>query len=832
MSIDIKQQYNYINVITGPCNILPINPAFTFTPKSDHFQTHTYNCIDNGDNVLVLAHTGCGKSRCAYYTIAKNLREGKNVIVTTPIKVLSNQFYQDMQKFLIEFEKQTGLTKTCGILTGDIKINPDADCIVMTAEILQNSLYKIGSEENKTRKKTELKENYLHNLGAVVIDEFHFLNSDRGTVYEETLCLLDPSVQLVMLSATLGNANEIANWLGELKKKITNIVSTKQRIIPLEHYIFIDNKLIHIMDNKNNFNNRVYDKGMIVYKQHKLNLKKNKYKNNLSVINEIIHYLKKKQMLQCIFFVLSRKNCEKYANFVSEVLVTKEEIMKIDKIFKKYMHKYEEKYLCLKQYQIIKRLLYKGLAYHHSGLLHILKEIIEILFKEGLIKVLFATETFAVGVNMPTKTVIFTELMKPTKNKRRYLLPSEFKQMAGRAGRRGKDHFGNVIILPIYDLPDRTDMNTIMSGKMLDITSKLKIDYSFVLKNIMSNTDITSSVNRFLEKSLYIKDTNKYIGTLKNDSVEINKKLNSFLNLSIKTNLLFEQYYNLHPDNINDNLNNFVIIKDRKKTKQFAQLKKKLHEIDNYEKEYNQYCDYRLVKQQYATIITEIGHGEKYSEKCSLPFINAMMDCGYINFIDKYENNYRDLTQSDVTIKGLLASQINECNPFMLTEILTNNLLDGLSPIEIAAFMSIFINDYRPDDRFFKSDVKGTKKIHDRIDKLQIIIKKFIDVENSYGIDLDSNDFDSNFDWTIYYDYIDAILGWGDGTMHTVEILRFLDIYEGNFVRNVLKINNIIKDVISLCKISRNIYNIPELDEIEPLIIKDLVTNESLYVNN
>lgn len=807
--MDIKKVY--AKVLTGPCSINN-HPAFTFSTSSDDFQRHCYTSIDNNESVLVTAHTGCGKTRAGIYAMAKYIRDNKKVVYTTPIKALSNQKYKEFnEEFVPKFLEQSGIEATIGIMTGDTKINPDADCVIMTTEILRNSLYKIG-KEGDTRKESELKDSFISQIGCVIFDEVHYINDkDRGGVWEETICLLNPAITMVMLSATIDKALKFANWIGSLKQKMINLVPTSHRIIPLTHNVFIGGKLIHIIDNNYNFNRKNYDK--VLAMSIDIEKKKKKHSSNLSRIGKLVSYMKEHNMLQAIFFAFSRKNCEKFALMITQKLVDDKESIELDKIFNKHMHSYEKKYIHLPQYQTIKKLIYNGVAFHHSGLIHILKEIIEILFQRGLIKVLFATETFAIGVNMPTKTVVFTELMKPTNNGRRSLLPSEYKQMSGRAGRRGKDAFGTVIILPVYNLPTQLEMVSMVLGKVPSVSSKLIIGYSFLLKNITSDN---ISIKEFLSSSLYHQQTVKTIQHIEQNLIELKKKVNE---LKKNDNSLYDEYYNIQ-DNSNNILNNGIVIQVNN-TKKIRKIKNKLEITPNFKKNYNEYILFRQAKQELIDMEIKLNTHKSYIEDSSEPLITIMQQFGYIQ---KNNKSLLDLNSKDVTVKGILAAQINECNPFILTEMLIQGLFNDMKPAEIAALISIFINDFRPDDRFYITDVEGTPIINDRLKKINLIIKTYTDAEYSLNIN-------TEIDWNIYYDYIDAVYRWTSGE-DIKSIIRFLGVYEGNFIRSITKINNIVNDLKCLSNISNTIINVPIFDEIEELLMRDIVTNDSLYINN
>ena len=425
--------------------------AHDYSFPLDKFQKHAVKAINRHENVLVTAKTGSGKTLVGEYQIYHSLAKGKKVFYTTPIKSLSNQKFHDL--------KQMFKDNSVGIMTGDIKYNPNADVVVMTTEILRNLLYKKGSATENLGLTANLS---LDNLDAVVFDECHYINNkERGGVWEETMILLPPSINMVLLSATIDSAELFASWLGELKQKPIHLISTTYRIVPLEHYVIKKDDYETIMDKNEVFYVDAYNR-YIFWKQEQE--KKQKQQKTLvsnrrlggyedpvvaksDTGNSYIHQMNStiqqfyaKDMLPCLFFVFSRKNCELYASKVSGSLIDPSDSSKVKHIIDFHLHRYKDNVQVSQQYFTLVSLLERGVAFHHSGLLPMLKEIVEILFSKGLVKVLFATETFAVGLNMPTKTVVFTSYRKydEESEKMRMLTTDEYIQMAGRAGRRSR----------------------------------------------------------------------------------------------------------------------------------------------------------------------------------------------------------------------------------------------------------------------------------------------------------------------------------------------------------------------------------------------------------
>ena len=503
-------------------------PNFPF--KLSEFQEKAINALINNDHVLITAHTGSGKTLPAEFAIEHFVENGKKVIYTAPIKALSNQKYYEFQK---KFP-----TISFGILTGDIKFNPEADVLIMTTEILKNTLYL---KNNGEKDGLEFDIDIQTELGCVVFDEVHYINDpSRGKVWEETIMLLPEHIQMLMLSATIDKPERFARWIENIKNNTKKVViaGTNERVVPLVHYMWFNtkqkpvqdkqilsminsraNKLCILKDNKSEFNRELYLETCKIkkyLKQEKLLVQ------NAFVLNNVIEHLKSKGMLPAICFVFSRKMVEKYASLIEKSVVSDDDCKFQESIdnecfnILKKLPNYQE-YLQLPEYQFVLGLLRKGIAIHHSGVAPILREMVELLFSKGYIKLLFATETFAVGINMPTKTVIFTDFTKYDGSDNRILRSPEYTQMAGRAGRRGLDTIGHVIHLTnMFEIPEMREYMDMMNGKPQLFVSRFKISYNLLL-NILSNTQDITEIKNHVEKSMMNLDiTDAKNSTIKN----------------------------------------------------------------------------------------------------------------------------------------------------------------------------------------------------------------------------------------------------------------------------------------------------------------------------
>ncbi|KAI1616610.1 rRNA-processing arch domain-containing protein [Exophiala viscosa] len=471
--VALPPDYDYVPISQHKS---PAEPARTWKFQLDPFQQVSIASIERNESVLVSAHTSAGKTVVAEYAIAQCLKNNQRVIYTSPIKALSNQKYR-------EFQADFG---DVGLMTGDVTINPTATCLVMTTEILRSMLYR-GSE-------------IMREVGWVVFDEIHYLrDKTRGVVWEETIILLPDKVRYVFLSATIPNAMQFAEWITKTHSQPCHVVYTDFRPTPLQHYFFpAGADGIHlIVDEKGVFREDNFQKAMTSIedkqgddpanalarrkgrgKDKKLNKGGNK---GPSDIYKIVRMIMTKNYNPVIVFSFSKRDCEAYAIQMSTMSFNEDsEKAMVSKVFDSALEMLSPEDKNLPQIQHLLPLLRRGIGIHHSGLLPILKETIEILFQEGLIKVLFATETFSIGLNMPAKTVVFTSVRKFDGISQRWVTPSEFIQMSGRAGRRGLDERG-IVIMMIDEKMDPGVAKEIVRGEQDKLNSAFYLGYNMIL---------------------------------------------------------------------------------------------------------------------------------------------------------------------------------------------------------------------------------------------------------------------------------------------------------------------------------------------------------------
>ncbi|VDK54199.1 unnamed protein product [Anisakis simplex] len=392
----------------------------------DMFQQKAVVCMEKGESVFVAAHTSAGKTVVAEYAVALSSINRTRVIYTSPIKALSNQKFRDFKMVFDEV----------GLITGDIQLHTDAFALVMTTEVLRSMLYN-GSE-------------VIRELEWVIFDEVHYINDvERGHVWEEVLIMLPGHVKIVMLSATVPNCVEFADW--------SNKESKDQRSDDIKTSSPTGTLFVH-------GSGREDPKGSIQSCRFERAIH-NERVTDKNIYTNLIEHLRTQNLLPMVVFVFSRRRKTDFTRILciySGTLVY-------------------ERYSLQKVLQMAE-LCQRGFAVHHSGILPILKEVVELLFQKGYVKILFATETFAMGVNMPARTVVFDSMQKHDGRELRTLSPSEYIQMAGRAGRRGLDSTGTVIVLcKGTEAPEPTELIRMMLGKAMKLESKFRVTYSMLL---------------------------------------------------------------------------------------------------------------------------------------------------------------------------------------------------------------------------------------------------------------------------------------------------------------------------------------------------------------
>ncbi len=433
---------------------LDLNQLFPF--DLDEFQKQAIAALDAGESVVVCAPTGSGKTLIGEYAIYRALAHGKRVFYTTPLKALSNQKLRD-------FRERFGAEQV-GLLTGDVSIHRDAPILVMTTEIFRNMLYGTPIGQVGTS---------LVDVEAVVLDECHYMNDrQRGTVWEESIIYCPPGIQLVALSATIANSDQLTDWISEVHGA-TRLIYSDFRPVPLEFHFCNPKGLFPLLNsNGKSINPRLKPKGG-----------RQRGRQEPPSLGYVVSQLQQRDMLPAIYFIFSRRGCDKAVSELANFsLVNAQEAKALKQQIDEFLQRNPEAgrsgYI---------ESLYRGIASHHAGVLPAWKGLIEELFQQGLIKIVFATETLAAGINMPARTTVISSLSKRTDRGHRLLTASEFLQMAGRAGRRGMDELGHVVTVQT-PFEGASEAAYLATSKADPLVSQFTPSYGMVLNLLQTHT--------------------------------------------------------------------------------------------------------------------------------------------------------------------------------------------------------------------------------------------------------------------------------------------------------------------------------------------------------
>ena len=822
------------------------------------FQKYALESIQSGNNTIITAHTGSGKTLPAEFALRYFKDKGKKSIYTTPIKALSNEKFHDFQKKYPEL--------TFGIITGDIKFNPEADVLIMTTECLLNTLYqrKMIEEGTLETKQVELlfEMDVSTELGCVIFDEIHYINDpDRGHVWEETIMMLPNHVQILGLSATINKPEKLCNWIEKIKRKPVWLCPNKKRVVPLTHYSFLTvpqstlekfpkeiKKLIEnnnfyengIILKNNNFDDIIYSKINKVLKYFKQN---NIWVDKKFVLNRIVDYLYRKYLMPSICFVFSQKKCEEYASTITKVLFDSES--KVPSTMKQTCRKimmklpnYQE-YINLPEYLNLVKLLEKGIAYHHAGMATVFREMIEILFSKGHVKLLFATETFSVGINMPTRSVLFTSMKKFSNKGFRFIKSHEYTQMSGRAGRRGIDKKGHVFHLTNFygiqnSQPPVQTMREIFSSKPAIMESKFKINVNIILKLISIGNN---NFQTFINSSLVKDSMDKQIKIFKDIIISLKEKIKNKKEMLKNTTISIEdmEEYKEIEDKI-DMVNRkkrknllFTMESIKNKSKQFDNnynlfLSMKETENEIFKTQNNLKNESEYVNNEIGNIL-QLLEEEKFIVKETKKETKMLT---MYNSLEIEKNNYK------LTEKGQIASNINELHPLVMTNILEKRLLNNFEAIEIASILSIFTNVKLSDENNIhnKNELNLSKKLINAIDDIEKEHKYFYDKQ----LHMKLEDIQSEYLDGIHYNLCDFMVDWFEHCTSPQDCYKYISEMKlygmslGKIIKSILKINNIVDEIEKVSLIQNNFELIEKLKIIREKTLKFIATNQSLYL--
>jgi superfamily II RNA helicase len=823
------------------------------------FQKWALKAITDGDNVLITAHTGSGKTLPAEYAIQHFTAQQKKVIYASPIKALSNQKLYDLRR---KFP-----TISFGILTGDCKDNPEADVLIMTTEILRNTLLNkiINGQTQASAAPTSagagaqasagpaqlpllFEMNFETELAAVVFDEVHYINdAERGSVWEQAILLLPPQVQLIMLSATIDRPEDFAGWIETEKRQQAEkaLVKVKQmylaptytRVVPLTHYMWLsvhegsikkaaktpyEKKLedmrktpIIIATSDGSFREDNY------YKVKDIKdylFKNNVYTKRQFVLEDLLKHLKREGMLPAICFVFSRKHVEQAAHEISFSLYEEDSILptQVEKecrhILQAKLPNYQE-YLNLPEYLNIVKLLEKGIAIHHAGIIPVLREMVELLFEKGFIRLLIATETFAVGLNMPTKTVIFAGLTKFNGSGMRLLFPHEYTQMAGRAGRRGLDTIGHVFhCVNLFEMPTATDYRHMLTGPPQSLVSKFKLSFTMALSMLAAGKDMAA----FMSQSLLSTDLRRELqgyAVAEAKSMEIVKTKQAQIELCRTPQSALE---------------NYKAITDRLPGLANSARKKARIDLNTLEAEHNFILkDLVKLEEVYAALSQQSKVG-KEKENTAQYIVNTLDALQKI--LLEYGFSYFSASgHIEVTPSGRIAAQLQEVHPLAMADLYAETLQFGnLDATYLAGLFSCFY-PVSVNDEFRAHYPNAPGKLRETILRMSKLLDKYYKAEQDAYLITGSN-------YDICYDLLPYVLLWcesnDEGRCKEIiqQVKTETGLFIGEFVKALLKVNAVAMEFERVCEATGNMLLLEKIRKIPQMTLKYIATSQSLYL--
>ena len=731
----------------------------------DDFQIQGCQALENGKSVLVAAPTGAGKTIVGEFAAFLAMESGKKCFYTTPIKALSNQKFQDLSAMFGE--------SNVGLLTGDTSINSEAPIVIMTTEVLRNMIYSASST--------------LTDLRYVVMDEVHYLaDRFRGAVWEEILIHLPESIQVAALSATVSNAEEFGDWLQTVRGEMQVIVS-ESRPVPLYQHVLFGNRLLDLFSSSTKVNPEI-----LRLEKESLRAVRTKYGNSGGKKNwrdssqitptikalgraEVIEKLDREGLLPAITFIFSRAQCD---NAVKQCLAAglrltnAEERSQIREVISEKTKSLPEDDLIVLGFHEWVDSLERGIASHHAGLLPAFKECVEELFQRGLIKAVFATETLALGINMPARTVVLEKLTKWNGESHVSVTPGEYTQLTGRAGRRGIDIEGNAVILWNKDI-DSASAAGLASTRTYPLKSSFKPTYNMTINLISqfgaarARTSLESSFAQFqADKAVVglarqIKRNNDAISELEE---EISCHLGDFVEYA---QIRFEI----------KELERGLSTKRRKarefEEEKIADARKALR---------NHSCHGCSDRETHARIAERADRLRRENSGLSARVANRThVIARRFDLIKVMLEKFGYLSNDAITANGKLLSKIYGETDILIAEMIRREAFGQLTAAELVSIVSVFVYESRKDapPKLPRGQVEEV---------LSDLVKVWIEI-NDLEVDLGLEPIrepDAGFCWASYR--------WASGHSLTA-ILKGTELTVGDFVRSMKQIIDLLRQI-------------------------------------
>jgi len=856
-------------------------------PLSD-FQKYAIEAVVEGHHVLVTAHTGSGKTLPAEFAINHFVRQGKKVIYTSPIKALSNQkYYEFTQKYPhISF----------GLFTGDIKTNPDANVLIMTTEILMNYLFNLSDIKTTAHLQFQIdirrdlacvvfdEVHYINDLHrgqtweqTILMLPLHIQmvmlsatidaperfadwvqNRDGATANKGTSTSGRGVVELrssEVMDTEYGTLVKYSDLSNNNIEKQVYLASTDKRAVPLTHYAYLTvpesifkgikdktleseirgstNALIMLQSDKGVFQDSGYSR---LAKMTKIIEQKQVFTKRKMVLNNLALFLREREMLPAIAFVFSRKNVELCAKEITVPLL--EDDSKVS-----YTVKYEceqivrklpnyQEYLGLPEYNQLVCLLEKGIGIHHSGMIPVLREIVELMISKRYIKLLFATESFAIGLDCPIKTAIFTGLTKFDGSTERNLMSHEYTQMAGRAGRRGIDTIGHVVHCNNLFPMTMTEYKYILCGSPQKLVSKFHVTYSMIL-NLLKSKDpdeLFISTKRFTD---FAKKSMVH-GEIKT-SMEQTKNRMKILEQTIEMKKNGFEIMRT-PQDI---CRRFLELESKKQhsvNKKRKDIERELGQIQDEYKylkmDLQTVVDFNAVQKEYTAELSHLEYSATFLNEQIYKVCSVLTDFDFIYGHGQIDEHGSVVKEYELTNRGKMASNMAEVHPVAMSIMMEKwDNFEKFTPKQLICLFSCFTdikvaNDVRcsvptTDDLFIKARVK----------ELSDTYKMLEDIESENNMKTGMN-----YDDALVYDIIDEVAEWCDCS--TEEECKYFiqtkiaekSISIGDFTKAILKISVISKELMNVCEQFGLIDLLHKLSQIDTMILKYITISQSLYV--
>ena len=813
-----------------------------FSPYLKNFGLHDFQkwsieATISGHHVLACAPTGSGKSLCAEFAIDFFSKKGKKSIYCSPIKSLSNQKYYD-------FQRKFPLT-SIGLITGDIKINNEADIIIMTTEILLSTILNTNTFSFN-----------VDEIGCVIFDEIHMIgDKDRGHVWENSILRMPEHIQMIGLSATLDDPEQFATWMeskGQTsfseqgsfsdQRSLKQVYLTRKLIrpVPLTHYSFvttnsgifkaIKDKAVHqeirlfidkfhvIQDPNGSFNDQTYltmNKVLNLFSKNDVRVKRQHVLNNVSKL------LVENEMLPALCYVFSIKQLERCAEEITTPLLAFDSKIPytIDRECEHIIRKlpnYKE-YLHLPEYTKLVALLQKGVGIHHSKMIPVLREIVELLFARGLIKMLFCTTSVAIGLNLPVKTSIFTDIYKHNGSHVCILEGHEYVQAAGRAGRLGIDTVGNVIHLNnLFGTTELSSYKKMLKGAPQKLNSFFKVSYNLLFNMIEKNDNNVL----YAKRSMIQYDIDRQLGGIKRDIDLVTGEID-------KINGALEYITKKVPESV---------------LKEYLHLKTLLPSCVNKKRKETERAISKL-EDEYKTIVKDVEtykkHFDKDKELCKLTNqftgVEQYLDNNIVIVLNMLEERFfiglkeEDLLGYSLTLKGKVASHFKEVPSLIFADLVLDNVFASFTVYEMVGILSCFTNVKVSDDKKTFLPVSNYKKVTQLLKEIHDSCNTFIDLELKNGIN-------TGTDYDLIFDLTDYIIFWAecDSEPECKLLLQQMseekDIFLGEFVKAILKVVAITVELAAVAELIGDMELLQKCKEVPSILQKFVATNQSLYI--